>query len=195
VLINSDRSLRSLTDKKIKNKKKGKPDSMDADEIDKILSHPPKKKSKCCLCCRKKKEQTQEEKSARARQLWNKVRMSYKIKGFAPKLDPGIDSSDFGLDEEVSRSIDSFEARKIRDIKVTDKSIKRKMKGLAWYLIDKNSTFAIIQNIQIQVMTWSTMIITPLCICFPAVKDRLLYFEWFVDCSWTLEIVLNFLVA
>ena len=39
------------------------------------------------------------------------------------------------------------------------------------------------------------MIITPLCICFPEVKDRLLKFEWFVDCSWTLEIVLNFLVA
>jgi len=90
---------------------------------------------------------TEEEKKERTRQLWTKVRMSFKIKGFQPKIDPDVDSSDFDLDDEISRSIDSFEARKIRDIKVVDKSIKRKMKGLAWYLIDKNSTFAIIQNI------------------------------------------------
>ena len=39
------------------------------------------------------------------------------------------------------------------------------------------------------------MIITPLCIVFPTVKSRLNYFEWFVDCSWTLEIFINFFTA
>ena len=43
----------------------------------------------------------------------------------------------------------------------------------------------------IQVMTWSTMIITPLTLLYPEVKKKTLYYEFFVDGVWCLEILLS----
>ena len=67
---------------------------------------------------------------------------------------------------------------------------------LPWYLVNPESTFARIQNIQVQVMTWSTLFITPLILTFPDdLKEKLLFLEWIVDISWSIEICMNFIVA
>ena len=67
---------------------------------------------------------------------------------------------------------------------------------LPWYLIDPGSTCARIQNLQIQVMTWSTLILTPLILTFPDdLKEDLKILEWIVDISWSVEIIMNFIVA
>ena len=49
---------------------------------------------------------------------------------------------------------------------------------------------------QIQVMTWSTLFLTPLILTFPEdLKEKLIVLEWIVDISWTVEIFMNFIVA
>jgi len=79
---------------------------------------------------------------------------------------------------------------------------------LPWYIISPISKFNKIQNTQIQIMTWITVIVTPLLIVFemmdaklPAgvpetnLKDELLWLVWLNDISWCIEIILNFFTA
>jgi len=79
---------------------------------------------------------------------------------------------------------------------------------LPWYIISPNSKFNKIQNTQIQIMTWTTVIVTPLLIVFemmdkqlPAgvqetnLNDQLMWLVWLNDFSWIIEIILNFFTA
>ena len=77
---------------------------------------------------------------------------------------------------------------------------------LPWYLIDPDSTFSRVQNTQVQIMTWGTLVITPLVLALDKletpyllaihglepIKDRFIWLEWLVDISWSVEILLNF---
>ena len=70
---------------------------------------------------------------------------------------------------------------------------------MAWYLINPESSFSQFQNIQVQLVTWCTLILTPLLLVFkddyPEIGSGLLFVEWIVDISWTIEICLNFITA
>ena len=79
---------------------------------------------------------------------------------------------------------------------------------LPWYVISPKSKFSKIQNIQIQMMTWMTVIVTPLVIVFEMMdetlpegvpktklKEQLTWLVWLNDFSWCLEIILNFFTA
>ena len=66
-------------------------------------------------------------------------------------------------------------------------------------MINPESKFSMFQNIQVQVITWATLILTPLVYVFwdeyPQIHTNLTWVEWIVDLSWTVEICLNFITA
>ncbi len=78
---------------------------------------------------------------------------------------------------------------------------------LPWYIISHKRTFNKVQDIQIQIMTWTTVIITPLILVFnmmdeslPPEKqanlsERLLWLVWLNDISWCIEIILKFFTS
>ena len=51
--------------------------------------------------------------------------------------------------------------------------IRNEEQGLnySWYIINPNGYFAIIQNTQIQLMTWITVILTPMLLTFDMIDD------------------------
>ncbi len=78
---------------------------------------------------------------------------------------------------------------------------------LPWYIISHKRNFNKVQDIQIQIMTWTTVIITPLIVVFnmmdgslPPEKQanlssRLLWLVWLNDISWCIEIILKFFTS
>ena len=66
-------------------------------------------------------------------------------------------------------------------------------------MIDPESGFSLFQNIEMQIFTWCTFIITPFILVFwysnPELHEKLLWLEWVVDISWMIEICLNFVTA
>ena len=77
---------------------------------------------------------------------------------------------------------------------------------LAWYMINPESNFSIFQNVQVQVITWFTLILTPYLLVYGMENPELSLdfykswiiitpIEWIVDISWSIEICLNFITA
>lgn len=76
--------------------------------------------------------------------------------------------------------------------KITTLNEESRKKRLPWYLLSDDSFFAKSQKLFVQIMTWSTIIVTPLTFLFPVLKNSTLNYEWFVDSVWCLEILLSF---
>jgi len=59
---------------------------------------------------------------------------------------------------------------------------------LHWYIISPGKTFNRVKNIIIMIMTWITVILTPLSIVFEMMGsdlgDQWLWLVWFNDVSW-----------
>ena len=70
---------------------------------------------------------------------------------------------------------------------------------LPWYIINPKKTLFRVQNVQIQMMTWITVILTPLTMVFSmmgsTLQQEMLWLVWVNDISWCIEICLSFLVA
>ena len=65
--------------------------------------------------------------------------------------------------------------------------------------MNPNKTLYRVQNTQIQMMTWITVVLTPLSMVFTmmgsTLKDDIIWLVWVNDISWCIEILLSFLVA
>ena len=73
---------------------------------------------------------------------------------------------------------------------------------MPWYLFDPDSKFSVLQNSQVQLVTWYSLVLTPFTLVFyeemaggGSLTDALLIAEWIVDVSWAFEMCLNFLTA
>ena len=65
--------------------------------------------------------------------------------------------------------------------------------------MNPNKTLYRVQNTQIQMMTWITVVLTPLSMVFTmmgsTLGDDIVWLVWVNDISWCIEILLSFLVA
>ena len=70
---------------------------------------------------------------------------------------------------------------------------------LPWYIMNPNKTLYRVQNTQIQMMTWITVVLTPLNMVFDMMgantQEQMIWLVWVNDISWCIEIVLSFVVA
>lgn len=103
----------------------------------------------------------------------------------------------FGLDPEVSRSLDP--EQELESMIVLENDTNANLTDLPWYIMNPKKTLYRVQNTQIQLMTWITVILTPLMMVFAMMgshlKEDLLWLIWLNDISWCLNIVLSFIVA
>ena len=70
---------------------------------------------------------------------------------------------------------------------------------LPWYIINPNNTFYKMQDTQIQLTTWITVILAPLIVVFDMLgsemKDQLNWFLWVTEIAWLTGIFFNFFVS
>lgn len=75
------------------------------------------------------------------------------------------------------------------------------LSDLPWYIMNPNKTLYRVQNIQIQMMTWITVVLTPLNMVFDMMdeeanmQEKMIWLVWVNDISWCIEILLSFIVA
>lgn len=132
----------------------------------------------------------------RTRFLWSKLRVACREKNLLRELEADRDSHldrNFGL-RSAKLFVESDEEIDIEDesINQVQMMLSGKTKKLPWYLIDENTTFAKTQKMFVQIMTWSTVIITPMTFIFPEFKEVTIGYEWFVDTVWCFEILFSF---
>ena len=140
---------------------------------------------------------TEEEKKVRIQQLWGKLRIAAHIKGgldYIERYENGKDIQNLGLDSDASLELsDSQELEEQLVYTVEDEHA-----NLDWYIVNPESTFSKVQNLQVQIFTWFTLLLTPFLLVFgqeEQIKNTLIWLEWIVDISWTIEICLNFITA
>lgn len=95
-------------------------------------------------------------------------------------------------DQSLDRVIDHEEEDELLQYM---EQIETSTETLPWYIISPKSTFYKVQEIQIQIMTWFTMVVTPVAMVFPTLRNDVKFFEWMTDCSWSVEIILCFVKA
>ena len=131
----------------------------------------------------------------RVRFFWDKLRVAVRQDGLLKELEIERDAKldkNFGL-RNKKLLVESDEEIEIDDSKkIVTLADEAKLKRLPWYLMSDNSTFAKFQKLFVQMMTWSTLIITPLTFLFPDLKKSTINYEWFVDSVWLMEILLSF---
>ena len=139
------------------------------------------------------------EKKERIDYLWGRLRAASKIKGglnYVVNRDNKKDRENFGLDSDMDYELS--ESQELEE--QLHEENEDEYTNLAWFLINPESNFSMFQNIQVQLVTWATLILTPILLVFgneehEHIKNGLIYVEWIVDISWTMEICLNFITA
>lgn len=106
-----------------------------------------------------------------------------------------LERARFGLDPKVSQTLGPDEELESM-IKYIDND---GLTDLPWYIISPKKTFYRVQNLQIQCMTWITVVLTPLNLVFKMIgtnlAEKLLWLIWVNDISWCVEICISFFVA
>ena len=106
------------------------------------------------------------------------------------------DRERFGLDPNLSHRLDP--EQELESMIVLDNE-DQALTDLPWYIINPKKTLFRVQNVQIQMMTWITVILTPLTMVFSmmgsTLQEEMLWLVWVNDISWCIEIGLSFLVA
>ena len=101
----------------------------------------------------------------------------------------------FGLDPSISQTVDPDQ--ELESMIVFEELDE--LTDLPWYILSPKKTFYKVQNIQIQMMTWITVVLTPLVIIFQMMGEdlqgKMLWLVWVNDISWSIEIFLSFFVA
>ena len=152
---------------------------------------------------------TEEEKKARIKHLWSLVRKSVRARSimkFVIKEEKKGGMDNLGLDSSVDYELSESQQLEEELVYEDDGGFN----DLAWYLVNPESNLSKFQNVQVQMMTWCTLILTPLLILFkeseprpgsyevhmdPSTLKSLEIVEWLVDISWSIEIILNFITA
>ena len=102
----------------------------------------------------------------------------------------------FGLDPNISQRLDPEQEL---ESMIVFENEDQALTDLPWYIMNPKKTLYRVQNTQIQMMTWITVILTPLTMVFSMMGSSLaqdmLWLVWVNDISWCFEIVLSFLVA
>ena len=119
------------------------------------------------LSMRKKtfKNMTDEEKKERINYLWDKLRESVKTRSitkFVETADKNDGRINLGLDSSVDYELS--EAQQLEEELVYEDD--GGFNDLAWYLVNPESNISKFQNVQVQMMTWCTLLLTPLLILF-----------------------------
>jgi len=131
----------------------------------------------------------------RVRFYWDKLRVAVRQNGLLNELEIERDAKldrNFGL-RSKKLLVESDEEIEIDDSKkIVTLADEAKQKRLPWYLLSDASQFSKFQKLFVQMMTWSTVIITPLTFLFPDLKKSTINYEWFVDSVWLVEIFLSF---
>lgn len=132
----------------------------------------------------------------RVRFLWAKLSVACRQPGLLEELEiernKHLDRN-FGL-RGIKMLVESDEEIDIVDTKHKIVTLREALgkKTLPWYLLSDESTFSKTQKIFVQIMTWSTIIVTPLTFLFPSLKAMTNNYEWFVDTVWCFEIFISF---
>ena len=107
--------------------------------------------------------------------------------------------SRFGLDPKISQKLD--DPNQEEESMLVFENEDQALSDLPWYIMNPNSMLYRVQNIQIQMMTWITVVLTPLIIVFDMMdpeenmQSKMIWLVWVNDISWCIEIILSFLVA
>ena len=111
------------------------------------------------------KNMSKAEKQERIQYLWGRIKMAMKIRGGLQRVvneDNEKGRLNFGLDSDVE-----YELSESQEL---EEQLQYEPEGsyntLAWYLINPESNLSKFQNIQVQLVTWCTLILTPLLLVF-----------------------------
>lgn len=76
----------------------------------------------------------------------------------------------YGLDRDLPKSLPMDQEMEDAILLETEENIENE---LPWYIISHKRKFNKVQDIQIQIMTWTTVIITPLIVVFNMMDESL----------------------
>lgn len=137
----------------------------------------------------------------RTKYLWAMLRMAVYSKGYLAELEDNRNQfldANFGM-RNMNLRVDSDEEEEIDEkhnlaLKRTQKE-KEKEGKQAWYMISDTSVCWRLEQVFIQMLTWASLVITPLTFLFPDLKASLILVEKIIDGGWCFEILLSFFKA
>lgn len=109
----------------------------------------------------------------RTHYLWAKLRVACRQPGLLEDLENERDlylDRKFGL-RDFNTLVPSDEEAELDESKKISMLHDRQQNKLPWYLLSDDTKFAKGQKIFVQIMTWSTVLITPLTFLFPDLKE------------------------
>ena len=140
-------------------------------------------------------QMTPEQKKARVDYLWRKVRMVVLNKALWASIQQdawNVKRAKFNLSD------DSYLVGTDEEVEMDGKYKKQESRtssGLPWYLIDQNSTLAILHKTTVELLTLTQMYITPLTLVFDQFKADVIYLQLVFDFIWIIGIILTFFTA